>query len=116
MAQMLHEVAGVVSEELIILTDQGVLVELAAEASIMEVSRAVHGLFHCGGQSMAVDSLVAKKDLITKIVREQEISREKQKEMEWEHCRIRDEQQECQQQMMEILEKVSDQVKKVENI
>ena len=29
---------------------------------------------------------------------------------------MREDQQECQRQMMEILEKVSDQVKKVENI
>ena len=29
---------------------------------------------------------------------------------------MREDQQECQQQIMEILEKVSDQVKKVENI
>ena len=29
----------------------------------MEVSRAVHGLFDWGGQSISVDSLVAKKNL-----------------------------------------------------
>ena len=49
-------------------------------------------------------------------MREQEITREKQKELEHEHCRMRDDQHECQQQMVEILEKVSDQIKKVENI
>ena len=32
------------------------------------------------------------------------------------HCRLREDQQEHQQQMMEILEKVSDQMQKVENI
>ena len=41
---------------------------------------------------------------------------EKQKELEQEHCRMRDDQQECQQQIIEILEKVSGQVKKVGNI
>ena len=40
----------------------------------------------------------------------------KERELEQEHCRMRDDQQEYQHQMMEILEKVSDQVKKVENI
>ena len=70
MAQMLHEIAGVVPKEVIILTDQDIVVELEEEASIMEVSRAVHGLFHWGGQSVAVDSLVGKKDSITEIVRE----------------------------------------------
>ena len=49
-------------------------------------------------------------------MREQEITREKQKELEQEHHRIRDDQHENQQQMIEILEKVSDQIKKVENI
>ena len=61
MAQMLHKIAGVVPKEVIILTDQEVVVELEEEASMMEVSRAVHGLFHWGGQSITVDSLVAKK-------------------------------------------------------
>ena len=37
---------------------------------MMEVLRAVHGLYHWGGQSITVDSLVARKDLITEIVRE----------------------------------------------
>ena len=36
--------------------------------------------------------------------------------LEREHHRMREDQQDCQQQMMEILEKVSDQVKKEENI
>ena len=36
--------------------------------------------------------------------------------MEWEQWWLRENQQECQQQMIEILEKVSEQVKKVENI
>ena len=39
-----------------------------------------------------------------------------QTELEQEHHRLRDNQQEHQQQMIEILEKVSDQVQKVENI
>ena len=64
----------------------------------------------------SVDSLVAKKDLIAEIVRECEDSCKKQRELELEHHRIRQDQQEHQQQMMKILEKVSDQVKKVENI
>ena len=38
------------------------------------------------------------------------------RELEREHHRMREDQQEHQQQMTEILEKVSDQVKKVENI
>ena len=61
MAQMLHEIAGVVPKEVIILTAQEVVVELEEEASTMEVSRVVHGLFHWGRQSIAVDSLVSKK-------------------------------------------------------
>ena len=82
----------------------------------MEVSRAIHGLVHWGGQSISVGSLVAEKDLIDEIVKEHEVGQEKQRELEQEHRRMREDQQEHQQQMMEILEKVSDQVKKVENI
>ena len=55
--------------------------ELEEETFMMEVLRAVHGMYHWAGQSIIVDSLVARKDSITEIVREQEISRGKQKEL-----------------------------------
>ena len=79
MSQMLHEVAGVVPREVMIMNDQEVVMELEEETSMMEVSRVIHGLFHWGGQSICIDSLVAKKDLVTEIVREHEVSQEKQR-------------------------------------
>ena len=82
MSQMLHEVAWVVPKEVVIMNDREVVIELEEETSIMEVSRAIHGLFHWGGQSISVDSLVAKKDLISEIVRECEVDQEKQRELE----------------------------------
>ena len=36
----------------------------------MEVSRAMHGLYQWAGQSIAVDSVVARRDLINEIVKE----------------------------------------------
>ena len=62
-----------------------------------------------------VDSVVATQDLIMEIIKEQEFHREKQKGLEREWW-LRENQQQCQQQMIEIFEKVSEQVKKVENI
>ena len=59
MLQMLHEVAEVVPKEVVIMNDQEVVMELEEETLLMEVSRAVHGLFHWGRQSISVDSLVA---------------------------------------------------------
>ena len=44
MAQMLYDIAGVIPKEVVILTDQEVVMELNEETSIMAVSRAVHGL------------------------------------------------------------------------
>ena len=64
------------------MNDQEVVMELEEETSIMEVSRVIHGLFHWGGQSISVDSLVAKKDLIAEIVRECEVGWERQRELE----------------------------------
>ena len=40
----------------------------------------------------------------------------KNRELDRDHCRTREDQQEHQQQMIDILEKVSDQMKKVENM
>ena len=60
MALMLHEKVGVVPKEVVILTDQEVVMRLEEEASMMEVSRAVHGLYHWGRQPIMVDCLVAR--------------------------------------------------------
>ena len=70
MAQMLYEIAEVTPREVVILTDQEVVVELEMETPIMEVSRAVHGLYQWAGQFISVDRLVARNDLIKEIVRE----------------------------------------------
>ena len=70
MSQMLHEVAGAVPKEVVIMNDQEVVMELDEETFLMDVSRAIHRLFHWKGQSVSMDSLVAKRDLVTEIVRE----------------------------------------------
>ena len=69
MSQMLHEVAGVFPKEVVIMNGQEVAMELDEEMSL-DVSKVIHGLFHWGGQSISVDSLMAKKDLVTEIVKE----------------------------------------------
>ena len=61
MLQMLHEVAGVVPKAVVIMNDKELVMDLEEETSLMEVSRAIHGLFHWGQQSISIDSLVAKK-------------------------------------------------------
>ena len=70
MAQMLYEIAGVTPRDVVVLTDQEVVIELEMETPIMEVSRAVHWLYQWAGQSISVDSLVARRDLIKEIVKE----------------------------------------------
>ena len=77
MSQMLAEVAGAIPKQVVIMNDQEVVMELDEETSLMDVSRAIHRLFHWEGQSVSMDSLVAKWDLVIEIVREQEIGREK---------------------------------------
>ena len=82
MTQMIHEIMGVIPREVIILTDQEVVFEIEDESSIIEVSKAVQGFFHWGGQPITVDSVVATQDSITEIIKEREVQREKQKELE----------------------------------
>ena len=67
---MLYEIAGVTPKDVVILTDQEVVIELEKEIPIMEVSRAVHGLYQWAGQSRTVDSVVARRDSIKEIVKE----------------------------------------------
>ena len=82
MTQMIHEIMGVMVREVVILTDQGVVFKTEDESSIIEVSKAIQGLFHWGGQSITIDSVLATQDLISEIIKEQEVQREKQKELE----------------------------------
>ena len=69
MTQIMHEIMGVILREVVILTDQEVVFEIEDESSIIEVSKAVQGLFHWGGQSITVDSVAVTQDLITKIIK-----------------------------------------------
>ena len=78
-SQMLHEVAGIIPKEVVVMNDQEVVMKLEEEASIMDILKVIHGLFHWGGQSISVDSLVAKKDLTADIVRECEVGWERQR-------------------------------------
>ena len=55
---------GVTPKDVVILTDQEVVIELEMETPIMEVSRAVHGLYQWAGQSTTVDSVVARRHSI----------------------------------------------------
>ena len=48
MTQMIHEIAEVIPREVVILTDQEVVFEIEDKSSIIEVSKAVQGLFHFG--------------------------------------------------------------------
>ena len=82
MAQMIHDIAGVIPKEIDILTDQEVVLEIEDQSSIIAVSRVIQGLFYWGGQSITVDSVMATQDSITEIIKEWEIQREKQKELE----------------------------------
>ena len=70
MTQMIHDIMGVIPKETDVLTNQEVVLEIEDQSSIIEVSRAIQGLFHWGGQSITLDSVVATQDLITKIIKE----------------------------------------------
>ena len=84
MVQMICDVTRVIPKEADILMDQEEVVEVENQSSIIEVSRAIQGLFHWGGQAITVDSVVATQDSITEIIKEQEVQGEKQKELEQE--------------------------------
>ena len=68
--QMIHDIMGVILREVVILTDQEVVFKIEDQSSIIEVSRAVQGLVHWGGQSITVDSVVATQDSKTEIIKE----------------------------------------------
>ena len=70
MSQMLHEITGVIPKEVVVMNDQEVVMELDEETSLMDVSRVINELFHWGGLSISLDSLVANRDLVTEIVKE----------------------------------------------
>ena len=46
MSQMLHDITGVVPKEVMVMNDQEVMMELEEDTPMIEVSKAIHGLFH----------------------------------------------------------------------
>ena len=60
------------------------MLKIEDQSSMVEVSRVIQGLFHWGGQAITVDSVVATQDLITEIIKEWGVQKEKQKELEQE--------------------------------
>ena len=70
MAQMLYKITGVTVRDVVVLTDQEVVIELEMETPIMKVSKAMHGLYQWAGPSITVDSVVARRDSIKEIVKE----------------------------------------------
>ena len=70
MVQMISDVTGVIPKEVEIITDQEVVVEVEDRSSVVEVSRAMQGLFHWEVQTVTVNSIVASQDSISGIVKE----------------------------------------------
>ena len=54
MSQMLNEITGVIPKEVLVMNDQEVVMEFEEETPMIEVSKAVCGLFHWGGQFLAL--------------------------------------------------------------
>ena len=54
MSQMLHEITGVVPEEVLVMNDQKVVMEFKEGIPMIEVSQAVHGLFYWGDSPLVL--------------------------------------------------------------
>ena len=85
MSQMLYEVAEVIPKEVVVMNDQEVVMEFEEDTLMIEVSKAIHGLFHWDGQSISVNSLSARRDLMTNILKQCEVGQERQRDLEQEH-------------------------------
>ena len=77
MSQMLHKVAGLIHKEVMFMSGQEVVMEFEEDTPMIEVSKTIHGLFHWGGQSISVNSLLARRDLMADIVRQCKIGWER---------------------------------------
>ena len=51
---------------------------------MIEVLKEIHGLFHWDGQSISVSSLLARRNLITDIVKQCQVGQERQRDLEQE--------------------------------
>ena len=60
MIQLICDIMGVIPKE----------AETEDQSSIIDVSRAIQGLFHWEGQAITVDSVVANQDSINEIIKE----------------------------------------------
>ena len=53
-SQILHEITGVVTKEVMIMNDHEVVMEFEEDTPIIEVSKAIHGLFHWGDSPLTL--------------------------------------------------------------
>ena len=54
MSQMLHEITGVAPKEVMVMNDQEVVMKFEEVTPMIEASKAVHGLFHWGDNSLVL--------------------------------------------------------------
>ena len=54
MSQILHEIAGVVPKEVMVMNDQEVVMEFEEDTPVIEVSKAINGLFHWGDNPLVL--------------------------------------------------------------
>ena len=54
MSHMLHEIAGVVPKQGMVMNDQEVVMEFEEDTPMIEVSKAKHGLFHWRDSPLAL--------------------------------------------------------------
>ena len=54
MSQMLHEIAGVVPKEVMVMNGQEVVMEFEEDTPMIEVSKELHGLFHRGDSPLVL--------------------------------------------------------------
>ena len=81
MSQMLHEITGLIPKEVVVMNDQEVVMEFEEDTPMIEVSKAREELFHWGGQSLSINSLLAKRDIMTDIVRQHKVGQERQERL-----------------------------------
>ena len=99
-----------------VMSDQDAVIELEPDVRVGEVAQPLHGTHECDGQPVEISCLLSTQQSVINVVQEHENGCAHLQQLEYEQCRVREEQQQHQEQLAKFLVQFQEEVRKIEKL
>ena len=99
-----------------VVTDRDAIIELAPDVKVGEMAQLLHGTHEWDGQLAEIGCLLSTQRSVVNIVQDRENGRARLLQLEEEQRKVREEQQQHQEQLVKFLMQFQEEVQKVENL